>query len=75
MGHPVSVNIYRVSHKGWDCKDDIKPFKFDKSEVNLNINFSLLIQWLGEKLVAGNHKYNETAGISSGQASLKSCPL
>ena len=24
---------YRVTHKGWDCKDDIKLFKFYDSKV------------------------------------------
>ena len=29
-----SVN-YRVTHKGWDCKDDLKLLKYDDLKVKL----------------------------------------
>ena len=31
------VNFYRVPHKGWDCKDDLKLFKYDNSKVKLSL--------------------------------------
>ena len=51
-----------VTHQGWDCKDDMKLFKFDDSEVILSF-----LSWIKScyeakiktKLftVAGNHCY------------------
>ena len=31
----LSLSIYRVSYKGWDCKDDLKLFKYSKSKLRL----------------------------------------
>ena len=31
------INFYRVTHKGWDCKDDLKLFKYDNSKVKLSL--------------------------------------
>ena len=53
--------LYRVTHKGWDCKDDIKLLKYDKykgksSHLPWIMSFNgLFIDMATKKLVAENY--------------------
>ena len=38
--------IYRVTHKGQDCKDDLKLFKYDITYSALNTVFYIYIGWV-----------------------------
>ena len=31
------INTYRVTHKGWDCKDDLKFFNYDDPKFKLSL--------------------------------------
>ena len=33
----LEIQKYRVINKGWDCKDDLKPFKYDDFNVKLSL--------------------------------------
>ena len=81
------LQIYRVSHKGWDCKDDIKLLKYENLRGSaLNIGLLCKALWLfgffkgfckerKKFKVSGNHDYKETDSTNSVQSSLKFHPL
>jgi len=35
--------MYRVTHKGWDCKDDQKLLKYDNFKIKLNLQLRIII--------------------------------
>ena len=51
----VSVFIYKVNHKGWDCKDDLNLFEYDVFRIILSILlyifFSLFMIGQGKKQI------------------------
>ena len=71
---------YRVTHKGRDCKDDMKLFKYADSKSKssllpwmwfLNGLFDDLAKKRKKVLVALNYEYKGTDSINSIQLSLK----
>ena len=74
--------LYRVTHKGWDCKGDLKLFQYDGFKIKyfaMNIVFSWPLKWLGKEInkftVAGNTHFKEKESVNPVQPSLKSHPL
>jgi len=70
--------IIRVTHKGWDCKDDRNLLKCDDSMFSaLDIVISWVIPWFGNE----THNFTcaenceNSQSINSVQSSLKSHPL
>ena len=31
------ISMYRIIHKGWDCKDDLKILKYDDPKVEITL--------------------------------------
>ena len=52
-----SISEYRVTHKGWDCNDDLKLFKYDDLKVKLK-----LLPWI---LSSNGYLYDLAKNITS----------
>ena len=81
MNYYQIINKYRFTHKGWDCKDDLKLMKYDDFNVKLSLLpwiLSLivyLLTWQRKKVkVAENPKYKKIDSLNYVQSSLKSNP-
>ena len=83
---PIPFNlflfIYRVTLKGWDCKDYLKLIKYDDHKVkDFCLEYSLLTAFYMIQLrkykfkVSRNHEYRETDSLFSILSSLKSHSL
>ena len=66
---------YRVTHKGWDCKDDLNLFNYDDHKFNYIFYLEWFIQWFEKEkisLCCRNHEKGFIISIYSVQSSLKS---
>ena len=43
-----NITLYRVTHKGWDCEDDWKLFRFNDSKVKISLLLPVYIKFMAK---------------------------